>query len=148
LSKKTEQLKAEIETLRTNKQRMADFLKNLDMARGQVKDFQAMVHKADSIPAVLKTISTTANEYGVKINQLVPQKSDGIVLVKNEDGQYSSLSILVRAHATYHDLGKFLNRLEQEKVFWQMEAIDIAADEKDVIRHVVKMQMKILILGE
>jgi hypothetical protein len=70
-----------------------------------------------------------------------------VTLVKAPDGKYSSLSILVLARAGYHDLGRFLNRLQQESVFWQLESIDIAADDREIGRHAVKMQMKILILG-
>jgi Tfp pilus assembly protein PilO len=147
LDAKAKQLKVDIEELSGNKQRLPKFRVNLDDNRRQMNDFQAMVHKEDAIPSVLKTISTLANEYGVKIDQLVPQKSDDIILVQNEDGKYRSLSILVRARAGYHDLGRFLNRLQQEHVFWQLEAIDIAADEQQMGRHLVKMQMKILILG-
>ena len=147
LNDKARQLKADIKTLSDNKQRLPQFRSNLDTVRRQMKDFDAMVHKEDEVPAVLRIISTFANEYGVKIDQLVPQKSDGVVLVKNAEGQYSSLSILVLARAGYHDLGRFLNRLQQEHVFWQLEAVDIAADAREVSRHVIKMQMKILVLG-
>ncbi len=148
LERKSAQIKADIEMLSTNKQRMIQFRANLDTGRRSMKNFKAMVRKQDEAPAVLKIISTLANGYGVKVDQLVPQKSDGTVLVKNEDGKYGSLAILVRAKAGYHQLGRFLSRLEQERVFWYLESVDIAADATDPARHVVKVQMRILILGE
>ncbi len=148
LSAKTAQLKSDIDTLLVNKQRMGQMRLRLDGARHEARDFKAMVHREDEIPSVLKIVSTIANQYGVKIDQLVPQKSDGVVIVANEDGKYTGLSILVKARSGYHDLGRFLNRLEQEKVFWQIESLDITADEHDLARHAVKMQIKILILGE
>jgi Tfp pilus assembly protein PilO len=148
IDRKTAQIKTDIDTLVSNKQRMAQFREGLDSARKTMKNFKAMVRKEDEVPVVLKILSTLANEYGVKIDQLIPQKSDGTVIVKNEDGQYRSLSILVRAKAGYHQLGRFLSRLEQERVFWYLESVDIIADAADPARHVVKMQVKILILGE
>ena len=148
LDTKSKQLKQNISELSDNKQRLPKFRANLDENRLKMKSFEGMVHREGEIPSVLKTISTLANEYGVKIDQLVPQKSDGIVLVQNADGKYGSLSILVRARSGYHDLGRFLNRLEQERVFWQMEALDITGDDQQTGHHVVKMQMKILVLGE
>ena len=147
LCAKTAQLRSDIDMLLVNKQRMGQMRERLEGARREAMDFKAMVHKVDAIPAVLKTISTLANQYGVKIDQLVPQKSDGVVAVTNEDGKYTGLSILVKARSGYHDLGRFLNRLEQEKDFWQIERLDITADENDPARHAVKMQVKILILG-
>jgi Tfp pilus assembly protein PilO len=147
LNDKSKQLKLDIKELSDSKLRLPKFRVTLDDARVQKKSFESMVHKEDEIPSVLKTISTLANEYGVKIDQLVPQKSDGVILVKAAEGNYTGLSILVLARAGYHDLGRFLNRLQQESVFWQLESINIAADDRDVARHAVKMQMKILILG-
>ncbi len=148
LSAKTVQVRTDIDLLTVNTQRMAQFRENLDKARRQMKDFKAMVHTQDGVPAVLREISTVGNEYGVKIDQLVPQKADGAALVTNEDGKYKSLSILIRARAGYHDLGRFLNRLIQEHVFWQLETVDVMADDRDRARHTVKLQMKILVLGE
>ena len=147
LNDKARQLKADIDQLSDNKLRLSKYRSNLEDAQRQMKDFEAMVHKEGEIPSVLKAVSTLANDYGVKIDQLVPQKSDGVVLVQNGDGKYGTLSIMVRARAGYHDLGRFLNRLEQEHVFWQLDALDIVADDQQLGRHVVKMQMKILILG-
>jgi len=147
LNDRSKQLRLSINELSDNKQRLPKFRVTLDDSRRQMKNFEAMVHKEDAIPSVLKMISTFANEYNIKIDQLVPQKSDGVILVKNAEGNYSSLSILVLVRAGYHDLGRFLNRLQQESVFWQLESIDISADDREIGRHVVKMQMKILILG-
>lgn len=147
LAAKTAQLRSDIDTLQVNKQRMGQMRLRLEGARREARDFKAMVRKVDEVPAVLKVISTLANQYGVKIDQLVPQKSDGVVIVKNEEGEYTGLSILVKARSGYHDLGRFLNRLEQEKVFWQIDSLDILADGPGLTRHAVKMQIKILILG-
>ncbi|MBF0330694.1 MAG: type 4a pilus biogenesis protein PilO [Candidatus Omnitrophica bacterium] len=148
IDRKTLQIKADIEALTTNHQRMAQFRESLEAARRSMKNFKAMVRKKDDVPSVLNSISTLANEYGVKIDQLVPQKGDGKALVKSTDGNYTSLAIMIRAKAGYHQLGRFISRLEQERVFWYLESMDVIADAADPARHVVKMQMKILVLGE
>ena len=144
---KTVKFNEDINTLNANMQRMDKFRANLDDARSQVQGFEKMIHKEDDVPALLKAISATSNIYNIKVDQLSPQKSDGVVLVKNGDGNYRSLSILVNARAGYHDLGRFLNRLEQDGVFWQLESISVVADKADPIRHQIKIGMKILILG-
>jgi Tfp pilus assembly protein PilO len=147
LDKGSVQFKTNIDTLAANKQRMAQFRTGLDQARARMQAFKAMVHQEGSVPVVLKTISTIANQSGIKIDQLVPQKSDGKVIVQNEDGSYTGLAILVRARGGYHNLGRFLGRLEQDGVFWQVDALDITADKIDPLWHVITLQLKILILG-
>jgi len=146
LDKKIAQSKADITTLQTNKQRLGQFQKQLDLARESMQDFNIMIHKKDEVPVVLKAISTFANEYGVKIDQLVPQPPEQKPLVQNENGKYFSQVIFVRANTGYHQLGRFLQRLEKERIFWQMDSFAISADDQNPQMHKVKMQMKILLL--
>ncbi|MFH0754890.1 MAG: type 4a pilus biogenesis protein PilO [Candidatus Omnitrophota bacterium] len=148
LDRQSVKIKTDIATLTTNKQRMVQYRESLVSARLAMKDFKAMVHKGDEVSAVLKTISTLANEYDVKIDQMVPQKNDGTVLVKNEDGSYGSLAILIKARTGYHQLGRFLSRLEKDRIYWHLENMEIAANAADPVHHLVKMQMRVLVLGD
>jgi hypothetical protein len=54
LNNKSKQLKLSINELSDNKLRLPKFRVTLDDARIQMKAFEAMVHKEDEIPAVLK----------------------------------------------------------------------------------------------
>jgi Tfp pilus assembly protein PilO len=148
LNSRMTELATNISDLKSNSGRMKQFQASLEDARTQMARFKAMVHQPDGVAGVVQKVSTTANEYGVKIDQVVPQRSDGVILVTNDDGKYTSLSILVRARAGYHELGRFIRRLEKESVYWQFDAVDITADQADPARHAVKLQMKILILGK
>ena len=139
-------LKKDIEDLSTNKQRLELFNTQLDLARLARKNFAAMVHRKDEVPEVLNRISNIANEVGVKIDQLTPQALGADPLVQNEDGKYYPMNISVRVSAGFHQLGRFLNRLERERVFWLLENLTIEADPKDIQRQDAKVNMKILIL--
>ncbi len=140
------QLNKDIVDLSTNKQRLVQYRAQLDLARQTRKRFDAMVHSKGDVPAVLNSVSSIANENGVKIDQVVPQDISTDPLVKNEDGQYYSMIIAVRVRCGYHQFGKFINQLERQRLFWQMEALEIAADPKDAQRQDIRMNMKILIL--
>jgi len=105
-----------------------------------------MVHRKDDIPMVLKSISSTANEYGVKVDQLLPQAMDSKPIVKNSEGSYYGMAISVRLRSGYHQFGKFLTRLEQERLFWQIGDLSIASDPADPQRHDIEMNLRILIL--
>jgi Tfp pilus assembly protein PilO len=148
LDKTIAQMKADIKTLQDNKARLSQFRTALDDMRLKRKNFDRMVHRNDDVPAVLKAISSLANEYGVKIDQLVPQKQSQDAIVKNEDGAYSSLAIFVSVRSGYHDFGRFMNRMEQERLFWKLEEFSFAADPNDPQKHQVKMTMKILVLDK
>ncbi|MBF0594210.1 MAG: type 4a pilus biogenesis protein PilO [Candidatus Omnitrophica bacterium] len=146
LNTRTVQLKKDITDLATNKQRRAQFNAQLEIAKQARNNFEAMIHHKNDVPVVLKNVSSIANEYGVKIDQLAPQAVSAAPLVKNEDGKYLTMNIAVRVSCGFHQFGKFLNRLEHDRLFWQLEDLDITGDPKDVQRQDIKMNMKILIL--
>lgn len=146
LDRKNTQLTKDIEDLGANKQRLAQFQSQLDLVRRARANFNAMVHTKDSVPVVLKNVSSIANEYGVKIDQLLPQSVETKPLVKNEDGSYYSMSIAVRVRSGYHSFAKFLARLEAERIFWKLDELVINADTTDPQRHDIRMTMKVLIL--
>ncbi len=146
LDAKIVQLDKDITDLSTNKQRLVQFKTQLELARMARKNFEAMVHRKDEVPVVLRSISSIANEYGVKIDQLTPQPISVAPLVVSEDGKYYSMNISVRISSGFHQFGRFLNRLECDRLFWQLDEFEIATDTKDIQRQEVKMNMKILIL--
>ncbi|MEI6438114.1 MAG: type 4a pilus biogenesis protein PilO [Candidatus Omnitrophota bacterium] len=146
LDSRIEQLRKDITDLSTNKQRQAQFATQLGLARTARKNFEAMVHRKDDVPAVLNSISNIANEYKVKIDQLTPQPVSPTPLIQNEDGKYYAMTINVRINCGFHQFGRFINRLERERLFWQLDDFGIMADPKDITHQEVKMNMKILIL--
>lgn len=146
MDKKIVQLRKDAQMLITNKQRLSQFQTQLEIARRDAKNFNAMVYQKDEISFVLEKISSLANEYGVKIDQLVPQAMDAKPLVTNEEGNFFGLGIFVHTHAGYHQFGKFISRLERDRMFWRVDNIQISADEKDTQKHPFNVTLKILIL--
>ena len=59
----------------TDKQRINLLRKNLQEARVSIKALNTKVRPIQEVPAILSTISSIANEYGVKIDQLIPEKT-------------------------------------------------------------------------
>jgi Tfp pilus assembly protein PilO len=146
INNKIGQLRKDAQMLITNKQRLAQFQAQLEIARREVKNFNSMIYKKDEISSVLKVISSLANEYGVKIDQLVPKAMDAKPLVINEEGKFFGLGIFVHTHAGYHQFGKFINRLERDRMFWRVDDVQISADEKDTQKYPFNLTLKILIL--
>jgi len=148
LQEKVVQLKTDITTLETNVQRLPVFEKQLDETRAQLKDIERMIHRKNDIPMVLKRISSAANETGVKIDQMMPQQDDKPALIKAEDGDHMVQTIFVGARSGFHDFGRFLAMLENERVFWKADDVTIKADDLDMRRPVFKMSMKIIMLDK
>jgi Tfp pilus assembly protein PilO len=140
------QIERNITDLKAQKLRLKVLKDDLAAKQARSADFNRMVHKKDELPLVLKTISALANEYGVQIDQLLPQKGAPVFLLRNKDGGYSSLTIFVSARSGYHAFGRFIDRLETDKVFLGIDDFSMTADPKDPKKHEIKMQIKVLIL--
>jgi len=146
IDQKIAQLRKDAQTLVTNKQRLSQFQTQLEVTRQEVKNFNSMVYKKDEMSSVLKMISSLANEYGVKIDQLVPQDMDAKPLVTNEEGKFFGMGMFIHTHAGYHQFGKFITRLEHDRMFWRVENLQILADDKDTQKHPFNLTLKILVL--
>ena len=106
----------------TDKQRINLLKKNLQEERTQLKSLSVKVRPIQEVPIILSTsISSIANEYGVKIDQLVPEKNLQENLKAASDSKYYSLPIVIKAHCGYHMFGHFLNKLENENMFFYFE---------------------------
>lgn len=148
LGAKVNQLTTDITTLETNVQRLSVFKKQLEDSRLQVKDIERMIHRQNDIPVLLKRISSVANETGVKIDQMIPQQENKLELFKADGGNYTAQAIFIGARSGFHEFGRFLASLENERVFWKADDVVIKADELDMRRPSFKMSMKIIMLDK
>ncbi len=118
-AKKIERLNKEIETL------------SRDLARAKQekpKAEQAIKAKEfippDSLPYLLQTISSIANKNNVKISEIKPSKIEASAQFKDISAQTISLSLF----CDYHNLGRFINDLENQKEFISVEEMIIVPD--------------------
>jgi Tfp pilus assembly protein PilO len=120
--------------------------KNLKEARLQLKDINRKVRPIQEVPAVLSIISNIANEYGVKIDQLVPEKDQQESLKDTSDGKYDALPVIIRARSGYHNFGRFLDKLEKADLFFMVKDFIIQNDDRDLQRHLYSLTAKILLV--
>ncbi len=122
--------------------------KNLQEARIQLKSLSSKVRSIQEVPAILSTISSIANEYGVKIDQLIPEKSQQEALMTAADGKYYALPVVIKARCGYHKFGHFLNKLENEDMFFIMKDFIIQNDEKDPHTHLFSLTIKMILVEQ
>jgi len=106
------QMTADTLQVQTDKQRINQLRKNLQDSRLQLSALSARVRPVQEVPSILTTISSIANEYGVKIEQLDPEKGQQETLKAASADKYYALPVLIKARCGYHMFGRFLNKLE------------------------------------
>ena len=100
----------------------------------------------EELPYVLERISRISNESGVRISQMMPLRDREKMVLSNEDGKYYSLPLLISAHGGYHNIGRFLNKIEVDDIFMSVGDFNIAESSDDQIRHAFRAHINIYIL--
>lgn len=136
-----------LEQLKNNKLRLEQFRQQqIDISK-RINDIKNLVRPESEVPQVLKNISQLSNKYEVKIDQLTPLKLTKRLLLENEDGQYYALSISIKGQASYHALGKFIDAMEREHMFLDIQQLNITAKANDRFHHDIAIVIDIAVLG-
>ena len=139
-------LSEETKQVLIDRQRVDQFRKNLREDRLQLDALSSKVRPIQEVPAILSTISSIANEYGVKIDQLVPEKKQQETLTAAADSKYYALPIVIKANCGYHMFGRFLAKLENEDLYFIVKDFIIQNDEKDTNTHLFSLTIKIILV--
>ena len=124
-------LSSDTEQVLADKQRIDQLKKNLETQRLALNSLTAKVRPIQEVPAMLSTISSIANQYDVKIEQLVPEKNLQEALSTTSDSKYYALPIVIKAHCGYHMFGRFLNKLENENMYFIVKEFVVQNDDKN-----------------
>ncbi|MCA9393380.1 MAG: type 4a pilus biogenesis protein PilO [Candidatus Omnitrophica bacterium] len=114
---------------RNNIQRLAQYQSQVTKLTADIALENKKVELRDEVPLILEHISRVAGEYKVKINQIMPNVIDSEIVLENDERIYYDLPIDIEARAGYHDLGRFVNAIEQGSIFLKVGELTIAGIE-------------------
>ena len=136
------ELRHNLQDEKTDIARVDQNREQLEKIRNQVNVVKVKIRSSQEVPLILEDISRIASAQGVKIDQLMPLKDQKVLLAKQQDVEYYALPILVQARSGYHDLGRWLAQLEEERIFYGMGSLSILSNPKDSMRHQVQLTIK------
>lgn len=113
---------------------------NLNDKKNQV-NIPSIISK-DELSVLLEEISTLANNNEVTLMQIKavkdPKKNDKT----SESEKFEPLYISLDVSGGYHDVGAFINDLENAQYFIAVSDMDISHNERDPLRQSVNLLMK------
>lgn len=133
---------------KNNNARVAQYREQLKLLEDGIADATSIVRSEEEVPIVLEQISRIARDYSIKIDQVMPLKETKRELVQNNDGVYYALSLSVYAQGGYHDFGRFLNALENERAFFKVQKLIIEGASKNINRHDLNLLIDIIVLEQ
>lgn len=100
--------------------------------------------KEEKIPNLLEEISRIANKREVKIMQIKPLSSPPIAKpeLTTATAKFFSVSIKLDLLGGYHQLGKFINDLENASVFMEVENLRISSESTSIITQQIELTLK------
>ena len=138
-------LAEEIKTAKNNIQRLPQFQMEITKLSEKLNKLKDKIKNKDQVPEILENISRVAGSNNVRIDQLIPNTSVGDPILKNNDGKYYAVPIVVEGLGSYHEVGRFINELETEQMFLQISNFSIGADDTDPMRHRIKLTINAIV---
>lgn len=148
INSQIKQMSEDTRQVLTDRQRINGLKKNLQEERDQLNVLSRKVRTLQEVPAILGTISSVANEYGVKIDQLAPEKNQQEALSTALGSKYYALPVVIKAHGRYHMFGRFLNALENGDVSFILKDFVIQNDERDTDTRLFSLTIKIILVDK
>lgn len=108
---------------------------NLDAYREKVERYEKMLPAEQEVPNLLGSLSGMAKSSSVKIVGITPA-----VTKQAQKGQiYQEIPILISAKSGYHELGRFLDNLENSDRFMKVADIAIKSNPATPRKHDVEL---------
>lgn len=97
--------------------------------------YEKSLSREKEIPVLLENLSETAKKSGVKILSIIPDDSAHKTQPDKEGRVYQEVPITVSARSGYHELGLFINRLENDKRYMQVSHMKITPNPSNSKKH-------------
>ncbi len=146
LTPKINALSQETKETTDNAARMPQYEREVKSLSEKIEKISQKVKPKGEMPLIIENISRIANKSGVKIDQIMPDQSAEKQVLKNKQGVYYSIPILVEARSGYHQFGHFFNQLEVEGIFMDIPEFSIMGNASEPMQHKIKLTLKVIFL--
>jgi len=140
---KTRSLGGEIKTLRQNLETIKNAITKLPelerktvYLRSKTQELKIRFPSQSELPGLLEQISELAEKAEVEILEISPRKTQA---EESSSEIYEELPILMTATSGYHELGAFINQLENSERIFTVKEIHIRTNPSNSKRHHVNL---------
>lgn len=113
----------------------------------KMESYKALFPSSDEAAKVLENLSLIAGNSGVKIVGIKPFRGEGYD-AQEEKGLYNEFPVEIIARSGYHELGRFIHKLETGERFVSIEDLEIKGNPANINKHRVRLITSTFILAE
>lgn len=137
----SQEIKETKQKVRTTQQGLANMTRmKLEIARLRQKAevMEVRFPSEAELPNLLEHLSTVAKKSNVKIIEISPSRSVAVAS-QVPHARYRELPIVILARSGYHELGTFINQLENSERLFSVKDISVKSDPSDQRMHHVRL---------
>ncbi len=144
LRKNITQKKTEIQKARNMIAKKPQLEREFQTVQKLIKEYRKRMPGEDKIPDFLFSLTDIANEHKVKLMSINPAK----LKTSGKTRVYAEYPIAFCIKGGYHQIARFVNKLENLERFVKINHISIASDKKDALKHTADIYLSIFIFRE
>ena len=144
LRKNITQKKAEIQKAKAMIAKKPQLEREFQTVQKLIKEYQKRMPGEDKIPDFLSSLTDIANEHKVKLMSIDPGK----LKKSGKTSIYTEYPIALGIKGGYHQIARFMNKLENLERFVKINHINIISDKKDELKHTADIYLSIFIFQE
>lgn len=129
----------------TNRSRVDKYKKDVVLLDKKLAVLEGRIRTVEQIPAILEELSRAANRNKIFVEQILPDTNLGDPVLKNADGQYYLMSVVIEAKSGYHNFGRFLNELEETRALMKISQVNISSNVGNPRQHQIKLEVQAVI---
>lgn len=148
LSPKVAGLKRDIELAENAIANIENFKKRIATLGAEVASYEDKLPARKDTALILGHLSKIAKDLGVKIVEIKELKEAEVGKAPGARRLYDEALIGINMKAGYHQLGRFINRVETETPLMKIHDIQIKADPKSPREHNAKLIVSAFILAK
>ena len=135
--KKVKELRQLIEAYDRDSVRMPEMKKTNERIQAESLALESIYLGKDALPTILSALGEPAKKLGVKIESSQILKTEDAGTSFGYKFYYLPISLVIRT--TYHQLGRFVNMLENGEIPLRVKSLRIAGEGKDLVIDTVIM---------
>lgn len=140
-SRSIREIRDDMELVKSRLSRMDDFNRKLEKLRTEYKGYSRQLPSEKEMSRLLEDLAATAKKSDVRLISVTPLEADETDVGTGKI-YYRSIPITVTAKAGYHQLGHFVNDLEQGGRFITVQDLKVSNDPRTPRLHNVKLVIK------
>lgn len=145
LSPQIKTVKQQLGLIQTDENNTLNFKSQIESQSTKLKVYQKKLPTEEEIPTLLEELSRLAKDTNIQIIAIKPKRSQKTT--ENVSEIYVELPIDIIAKSGYHQLGHFINKLENADRFLKIKNIKIVASSDDPLRHDVSLVVSAFVLS-